>query len=75
MAIVTVIVRATSARGIALYQGATREYVDESTGEILEKEHWHWVAQKFVERIDGPQRGRPERVKLPDWLAQKEGLI
>lgn len=68
------IVRATSAKGTALFQGGTRELVDERTGEILDKEHWHWVATKFVTRLD-PQRGRAECVRLPEWLAKKEGLL
>lgn len=70
----SIIVRATSVRGTALYQGATREYVNETTGEITEKEHWHWVPSKLVQRV-APQRGRPEIVKLPEWLAKREGLI
>lgn len=71
-----VIVRATTERGIALYQGATREYVDETTGEIIEKEHWHWLPRRFVTRLDGEaNRGRPENVEIPEWLAKREGLI
>jgi hypothetical protein len=74
--VISVIVRATTAKGIALYRGATREYVDETTGEIVDKEHWHWMPVKFVKRLDGEvRRGKPERVQLPDWLAKKEGLI
>lgn len=74
--VINCIVRASTERGIALYEGAKREYVDESTGEILEKEHWHWVPRRFVTRLDGEaQRGRVERVELPVWLAKQEGLI
>jgi len=71
---ISIIVRATSERGTALYQGETREYVNETTGEIVDREHWHWVPSKFVTRL-APQRGRPELVRLPDWLAKREGLI
>ena len=72
----SVIVRATTERGIAIFDGGTREYVDETTGEITTKEHWHWLPKKFVKRLDGEvQRGRAETIELPEWLAKREGLI
>lgn len=71
-----VIVRKVTERGIALYDGATRETVDATTGEITEDERWHWLPKKFVTRLDGEvQSGQPENVELPEWLAKREGLI
>lgn len=71
-----IIVRASTERGLALYQGASREYVDETTGEITTKEHWHWVAKSLVTRLDArPRRGQPELVRMPEWLAKEKGLL
>lgn len=77
--IITAELRASTPRGIALYQGAKHEMTDHRTGEVTEREHWHWLPRSHVKVVAEPKAkpGGPKivEVEMPTWLAKKVGLL
>lgn len=76
--VITAEIRQTTEKAFGLFQGATHDVVDERTGEVTERPHFHWVAKKMAtikREWRGPRGERIAEIDLPDWLAQKAGLI
>lgn len=76
--VVTCELRSSSDLAWALYQGETHEIVDERSGEVLERPHFHWVAKRLVTILKewkGRAGEKMIEVEIPEWLAKKEGLI
>lgn len=75
---ITAELRSSTDKGFALFTGETHEVVDERSGEIVERDHYHWVARK-LSTIEREWRGREGQrmveIALPEWLAKREGLI
>lgn len=76
--IITAEIRNTTEKAFGLFQGATHEVVDERTGEVTERPHFHWVAKSQVtvaREWRGPQGERMAEIDVPDWLIKKVGLL
>ena len=78
MTTVTAELRSSTERGYALYVGEKHDIVDERTGEVIERDHYHWVAKKLctIERHWIGRAGeKMVEIAMPEWLATKEGLV
>jgi len=77
--VITAELRASTPKGIALFQGAKHEMTDHRTGEVTEREHWHWLPRSKVTIVNTKtaKPGGPQivDVEMPTWLAKKVGLL
>ena len=75
---ITAEIRHTTERGLALFQGATHEVVDERTGEIRERDHFVWLPKSRVEiarEWRGSKGERMAEIEVPEWLAKEKELV
>ena len=75
---ITAEIRASTERGLALFQGERHEMMDERTGELTLRDHFVWVPKAqatIVREWRGPQGERLAEVTIPEWMAKQKGLV
>lgn len=72
-------VRQIRDKAIAVADGTMEEVVDDRTGEVREREQWHWLPRAAIEvegyAIDDRLVGRTVTIVLPESMAKAKGLI
>lgn len=75
----TVYVRGETRSGKAwmIWDGVSRaEVQDRRTGDMVDREKWLFLPKSQARRPEpSTDKGQPETIELPEWLARKQGLV